>query len=117
MRLLTKVRKLELGRALDDSRDRAIVPTGVMWMNRTGPEVVLAEGEEIVLDYTILSKGEGFTIADVSERATLDPADLGKVFDAAGVEIGCVRESEGGVISYRLYAPAAADSGAAEGAA
>jgi hypothetical protein len=112
MRLLTKLRKLELGRMIDGARERVIVPTGVMWTNRTGPDVQLAEGEEVVLDYKILSKGEGVTIADVSERATLDPSDFGKVFDSTGAEIGAVTKTEGGVVAYRLHA-----SGAAEGAA
>lgn len=121
MRLLTKLRKLEQERAAAvaeaDRLARLHVPTAVMWTERTSKVDMsaLVEGDELAIDYTILSTGDGFTIANVAERVTRDPGDFGKVFDASGREIGRVRETEGaGIISYTLYEEAAAGAAQSE---
>jgi len=118
VRLLTKLRKLEAERAAAlaeaDRVARSHVPSGVMWTER-GPSIdvaTLRDGDELVVDYTILSVGEGFTIATCAERVTRDPADLGKVFDAGGRLIGRMLESDPGCSRYELFAEAAASQGA-----
>jgi hypothetical protein len=118
VRLLTKLRKLEAERAAAQAESerlaRVHVPSAVMWTERaaTIDASALAEGEELAVDYTILSGGEGFTIASCVERVTRDPSDFGKVFDASGREIGRVRESEGaGIIAYTLFPESVAAQG------
>ena len=121
MRLLTKVKRMEAEAAAvaaaEEAASAARRPVGVLWTNAessldSSALVAMQPGEEIVRDFWIESKHEGATTARSRERVTRDAGDRGRVYDAAGVEIGRVVEDVGHVVTLD-YEQAAGSGGAA----
>jgi hypothetical protein len=126
MRLLTKVRRLERdAAAIAEAEEAASArrrPVGVLWTHEEGkldaPALdAMQPGEEIVRDFWIESQHEGATQARSRERITRDAGDRGRVYDAAGVEIGRVVEDDGHVVTLDYEAAAAGVDADAKGGA
>lgn len=99
-RLLGRLRKAEKVEAVAEQRRRVrrMRPTGVVWMTVDGEAVEADEGEEVVIDYYILSVSPGATTARCVERLTSDPDDRGRVFGSDGAPLGFVLRRDGHVV-------------------
>jgi hypothetical protein len=82
---------------------------GIVW-SRDDVRVVraLEPGELVAVDMTILEPaGESPAAVRMVERVTLDPCDLGFVYDAGGAVIGRMTELDGSLLTWEACAPLA----------
>jgi len=95
-----KARSLELSRGLAGA---AVAPVaGLVWSDVVERVDVaqLVDGERVVRDYTITRRSADYpAVAEVRERITRDPEELGRVLAPDGRAIGRVKVSRrGGVV-------------------
>ena len=107
MRLISSVKRLEAG--AQRAREQAPIAVGLVWSNHettVDPEMLEA-GEYLAADIwieggpeaTVAGAAEPATWWKVKERVTLDPQDLGLVYDSSGVRIGRVMELDGSMVT------------------
>lgn len=107
MRLVGAVRRLEAGAAAARARAKP-GKVGIVWTKQDCrvDASVLAEGELIAVDITVLPGADGSHWWRIAERVTADPADLGVVYrqaaDGAVSRVGAVVSIDADLVRYEL---------------